>query len=417
MNRRTRYRAAVAAAIVVVLAGGACRGQDTGSPDLSRELDALYREYSAADSPALILLGRDIASIQRPSDPHDFALTLLQNIDRGLGGDAFGLEIAPYWLFAGRRLTYAADATRTVGQSLVRNLALSLAKSDNAAAAEQTELAVGLRTTLLAGRVVEPTPELLPSIKRKLADLIRIQAARAADDPAVRTARLARDLAQAQLIRGYAVLDSLADNLDPDDPLTPLMIQNQLDLLTGLQRVTLDRQSELREHEQRGYMSAAEDPSHLAAKHELERLFMALSRDRKGLRVDVAASAVWGFRDEIARTGKLDRWGGWLTAAHHLGPCDLMLVGRYQEDTRGDRTTWVWGERLYWQTDRMGFSIESLLDERRNHRYAGIVEYRARRDLWIHLTLGSDFERDRPGSLLAGLGLKWSHSRERILAP
>lgn len=179
----------------------------------------------------------------------------------------------------------------------------------------------------------------------------------------------------------------------------------------------LERQSELRELAELGYQDAAGDPTYLTAKRELERLFMALSRDRKGLRVDVAAGAVWGFQDEIARTGKLDRWSGWLTAAHHVGPCDLMLLGRYQEDLLGGSTTWVWGERLFWQTDRMGLSVESLLDEDRHHRYAGVFEYRAGTDLWIHLTLGSDFERDREGSLLAGLGVKWSHSRERILAP
>lgn len=410
-----KQQAAITILLVQLLSLGVAgaRAQDTGSAtDLSEALDLRYQEFSAPDSPAMILLNQDVTSIQRPVDPKDFALTFLQEAGEGLNADSFGLELAPYWLFGGDMLTYEEDLDRSLGESVLRNLTLSIARSELDSETNRTGLAFGLRTSLLSGKPREDAST-VAGAQSLLAEMGRLQLEHARQGAAVRALADTVAMAQAAMKNVLAEIVALEED-DIDDSAQAAefgVLEEKYETLAE----NVVEQVRRRKAAETEFMKEFEQSSGYAAKSaELEELLSGLAQDRVGLRLDLAAGAAWGFPDAVAAGGKLDQWGVWLTAAHEIGPCEFMLLGRYQEDIYGDDTTLVWGERLLWQTDKMGLSFEYLQDGDKDHRYAGIIEYMVRSDLWLNLTLGSDFERDAENSLLASLGVKWSLTEARV---
>src|SRR5437764_11125964 len=71
-------------------------------------------------SPAFTLLGIEPASVERPSSPSDFAVTLIDHAKDPASFKNFAIELGPYWLVRHPSLTWQDDIKRNFVQSIAR---------------------------------------------------------------------------------------------------------------------------------------------------------------------------------------------------------------------------------------------------------------------------------------------------------
>jgi hypothetical protein len=178
-----------------------------------------------------------------------------------------------------------------------------------------------------------------------------------------------------------------------------------------------------------GACAAVDDP--LACYRETEALRDSI---RTGIRepVGFVMQMSGGFSlDSPADDPGSARWrraGVWISPAYRTeGRLDLILVGRYQRDRgetaeTGTSELYDAGMRLSWRpSSAIALSAEALQRWVRGGpenttipRWGGLVEYRAREDMFVFYSFGRDFESpDREASpLFSSLGLSVGAGRK-----
>jgi hypothetical protein len=359
-------------------------------------------------SPAFVLLGVSPTDVYKPRTPADFAFTALSR-----AGDAtsipkdLAIEASPYWLRSHPELRWRDDTVRTLGQSLARSTGLSFATTALDAEGEpRTGVAVGLRTSLLSGRLTDSTRARL----RRVED-----AAHAQGQIFFQTRKRERELLNRALIDSIRTIDALtAGNLARRDSLREAARAHFAPLVAAF-----DTEIET-------------DPEYRRLIEAVRKRVTDFALQREGFFWDVAGGAVWQFAGERWDGGDLTKWGAWTTLAYEgavLGRWSPVITARYvRNDLVADRSGAVdIGGRLLRSADQYGVSVEYVnrrlvgsvpADAARNqYRLTGMVEYRVAADAWLLASFGRAYDApERRGNLVAQLGLSLAFSRDRYKA-
>jgi hypothetical protein len=315
-------------------------------------------------SPAFVILGIEPTSVERPSTPRAFALSLL-SAAQGEGGvlpENYAAEFAPYWMRAQPRLTFQEYFRPTMLQSLRQTFSVSLATNSVANGADSvTGVGVGVRFSPRAG---EPSDTLL------------------------------------KLVRAIRTADSVLVRLD--QAVSSAERRNDTIALDTLRPLALVREAEARA------LSAA---------------FRA-NDERVGLRLDFAGALAAFYPQNDFRAGQIGKTAFWGTLAYRLEQpgVDVIALGRWlRNDANEEQNVWDVGGRAVLLYDRFSGSVEWVarsasdasgpgpggqpaLDS--GNRVVGMLEYKATGDLFFSFSFGQDYpiEGDDRQPLVAILG-------------
>lgn len=340
-------------------------------------------------SPAFVILGISPTSIERPSTPSKFAISLANAFTSGSQAQlprTYALEVAPFWLASHPRLRAwmledaagRTDPLRTtpvskVLQNILHTFVLGVASADSAfkttgpqpADTSVFRLGMSVRASLLRGHWADGC---LASIERPLTDL---------------ATRIAGPLAEWIARNPNATNEELA-----------------------AEKTRIERQ----------VTADVNDPS--------GDCFSAYY----GWSLDVAAATVDRFPAQSFDGGQLAAHAWWVTFGYKDKLSRSLLavarVGREGAKGKrlGSRYTDV-GARVLLPQKEWAFSLEGVRrrlvepDSTSNlWRFTGGFDYKVSEGLWINSSFGRDYQAKRANSLVALLGLKWNLGTKSLAA-
>jgi hypothetical protein len=355
----------------------------------------------APSTPAFVLLGISPSDVARPQTPGDLALDLLNKSSAGSGlPQDIALEASPFWLVQHTRLTWRADTTRSIWDSMVRTLALSLGTKSNADdAAPSTGLGVGARTMLLSGRLSDTTVKLLGAVEASAA-------------------------AQGHTFNRYRKLET-----DRIDALMAAELRPCAAMPTVADRVKCAGEVAARHKPMRDSVtqSVLANPEYQREIAHAEKMIDEFSLVREGWFWEVAGGAAWDFANGAWANAKRARLGAWSTLSHEGGKLGdgttwtPILVGRYlKEDTTNSLSIADLGGRLVMSGPQYAVSAEFVgrfwsgtNAPKLQHRLSAMVEYKVRDDMWLFGAFGKDYADVAKDSFITRFGLSLSLKKER----
>jgi hypothetical protein len=304
-------------------------------------------------SPAFVILGVEPTSVERPTTPRAFALSLYSATESGGGviPDNYAAEFAPYWMRRQPQVTWE-DYFEKPGlvQALAQTFTVSVATRSLVAGGDSTTgIGIGLRASPLVGHA----------------------SARA---------------------------DSLAAVLD------------------SLQDLRLDLRDELRGARRAGdaarMATLQEGLDQNAASAQAVAQALQANDERVGLRLELAGALAGYYPGNDFGAGRVGGTGAWGTLAYRLeNPgIDLLAMGRFlRNGGAAEQNVWDVGGRAVLLYDRFSGSVEWVarsasdatgsgpggqapLDS--GNRVVGLLEYRATDDLFVSFSFGQDYPRE-----------------------
>lgn len=326
-------------------------------------------------SPAFVILGVEPTSVERPTTPRAFALSLYSGSQSGGGiiPENYAAELAPFWMRRQPQVTweeYFEDPT----PGLLQTFTISLAtRSMLVGTDSSTGVGLGLRASPIVGRA----------------------SARA---------------------------DSLAHHLDT--------LQNvRLDLLDSLRMARIANNTERIEFWQDSLNDNATAAQGVA--QELQA-----NDERVGLRLELAGAVSGHYPDNDFRAGKVGSAGAWGTLAYRPEnmSVDLLMVGRYlRNEGDAEQNVWDVGGRAVLLYNRFSGSVEWVVRSASDsegpgpggqpaldsgNRVVGLLEYRATDDLYVSFSFGQDYPRegDDRQPLVAILGGQFNFGSKPLIS-
>jgi hypothetical protein len=334
-------------------------------------------------SPAFTVMGLEPTSVERPSNPADLALAFLSQVeDPTIVPADFALEVSPYWLVRRPRLTWSADATRTVRESLMRTAAFSIGTGEvGTRSAPVRALAVGVRTSVLSGRLSAESRRQIEELEKRL---------------------------QAEATLGLRLMAAQLHELNQMLQAGEITKEQFTQLMATLQKATL-QSPEYRESVER---------------QAVEKLMQTFATVRDGFFLELAAAAVWRHPGAVWEQGQFDRWGVWATPSYTGRDAAVIGVFRYlsaDADAGTAEGVLDFGVRGIHFRDRYGMSLEYVRrtfrapDLASGYRLVANAEYAIADPIWLVVSFGRDHDTRREGSLIARIGLTISFRKERYL--
>ncbi|MFL5403711.1 MAG: hypothetical protein ACJ8BF_12925 [Gemmatimonadales bacterium] len=391
-------------------------------------------------SPAFVLLGAEPTSVERPSTPADFAVSVV-NASQNFSAlpKNFALEASPYWLAGHPTRRWQDDITRNIWQSLQRTFTVSAGTAQvGTELAPVTGVAISGRASLLSGRLSDKT----------IAALNRISLLAAQEQADLLVALNAAGLKWADLLLRMTQKDQPAFD---DYNLIQAGLAVIADSSQGNRRKTLDialdavgRQvARVRAMPHRvdsltlataaaeGLRVAFQD-GEIAAPEVSETARTALTKElqefasvREGLFVELAGGASLQAPSAAIDSAALDRWGGLLTLSYQLPQVSFIAVARYLDagNAPADDAFDV-GARVLFNRAAYALSLE-YVDRHLIHadsaprpwRLAGVFDYKVNSTVWLTGSFGRDYQSQRAGSLLAQLGVSLQFAKDRVALP
>jgi hypothetical protein len=282
-------------------------------------------------APAFALLGLTPISIERPSTPRAFAVSVLSATQRFSElPDSWALELAPYWLRPHPLLTYDAYYRPGVIDALMQTLSVSIATSARDTIRNTTDLGIGVRTQPLPGRESSQSIAIRQSLSGYQAKITRANIRR----------RIAERTNQVDSIQAYT--DTIALYADS------------------------------------ARIAAVELQSH---------------QERVGLFVELAGGWTARFPAESFKAGRTSTLGAWATLAYRWEKprFELVALGRFLDDRLdADEAKFESGARLLWELPRMMLSAEGVHRTQDGARIAANLEYRVSNSMFLYATYGRD---------------------------
>jgi hypothetical protein len=344
--------------------------------------------------PAFTLLGVTPTDIAQPSTPRALAVALLSVVQErrtGLLPSDFALEVAPYWLFDHPDLGFDEYTQPGVLQSMAQSMTVSVAAGraptsfDESVSVEATDLAVGVRTTIVSGRTGSSFDRVTSRMRvahTRGHVLVALQEALDPPDvalpPEMRQALEALQQTDVDLSPNqYAALlreieRALADGLTSDS--SAVRLRNVLDRLDGENTATIRRLS-----------------------LEMQRIHMR----RVGLVLEVAGGAVVRASDGLQTT--VIRSGAWMTSGVSGERATLIGLVRLLRDRPQnlavDRTLIDVGLKGTVSAGSLNIGTEGLVRTERSSvrrsrptwRLVATFDYRVSRDVSLSASFGKDY--------------------------
>ncbi|HZD03255.1 MAG TPA: hypothetical protein VE173_00005, partial [Longimicrobiales bacterium] len=150
-GRRSPVPVVVAAATALAMTFAPLAAQDVEVP--------AFNTLTNPPGPAWTLLGIEPSAVERPSTPTALGLSLLRTVeDAGGFPDQWAVELSPWWMLSRPDLEWSDDLERTVRESILRTLGVSVATARTETGDRPvTSLAVAVRLSFVSGRVPERT--------------------------------------------------------------------------------------------------------------------------------------------------------------------------------------------------------------------------------------------------------------------
>ncbi len=390
----TAIRLAILSALVVP---GMLSAQGSDAKDSVPDVASLR----APSTPAFVLLGVSPSDVARPQTPGDLALNLLNKSSAGNGlPQDIALEASPFWLVRHTRLTWRADATRSLWESILRTFALSLGTKTNGDDAKpSTGLGVGARTMLLSGQLSDTTMKVLGEVEANAAAMGHIFNRYRKPE----TDRI--DALMAAELRPCATMPNVADRVN-------------------CAREVVAKYQPMRDSVTQSVLANPEYQREIA---DAEKMIDAFSLVREGWFWEVAGGAAWDFANGAWANANRARLGAWTTLSHEGGKLGdgttwtPILVGRYlKEDTTNSLSIADLGGRLVMSGPQYAVSAEFVgrfwsgtNAPKSQHRLSAMVEYKVRDDMWLFGAFGKDYADAAKDSFITRFGLSFSLKKER----
>jgi hypothetical protein len=344
-------------------------------------------------SPAFVLLGVEPTSVERPNTPSELGVSVISSTNQLTSLPRnFALEASPFWLAPHPTLTWRDDATRTIGQSILRTATLSVATAPRGSGPSAvTGLSLGARMSLVSGQMSGESRARLEQLETQLGILAK-----------------------------SLTLIMQGPRQQADSEFTAALKQSAGD--------TAKLGAAARRHEQAialAAQAAAQDPRYAATKKQIDDEFQGVAVQREGLSVELAGGAVWDAPSQAFDSVRFRGWGAWLTPSYQGAQWSIVGVGRYLAvDTTGGFNTVDFGGRLIHTGRSLAVSAE-YVDRHflgsgappHQYRLAGEIEYQVREGVWVTGTFGRGYDTKTPGSLLAQLGVSFDFNRRRYTLP
>jgi hypothetical protein len=341
-------------------------------------------------------MGIEPASVERPGSVTDLAVALLnrsENLSQ-FPGD-LSMEVAPYWIFAGRNIRYEEYANpKSMLSSILQTLSVSLASSSRTDTDSLAKfLALGIRFSPMSGNI-DPTFDnyatRLDSLYVRLGEINSELALRGMErkttDSALQT--LKRQLATA------------------DEALIPV-------IETQLARRNTQIENDVKEEVWEEFNQPIEAAQELASSLRFRRL---------GWKWDIAGGFMSRFPFDNFDNSQLDKWGIWTTAGREWTRHGLLGVARYiGHRANSDSSSIDLGARaIYDNAKKLSFSIEAIYrkfpgldNENTRWRAALLLDYAIAKNKAITFTFGRDFGGRRSGNLISLIGLVFGFGSDR----
>ncbi len=402
-------------------------GAETTSVDLNLMV--------APSSPAFTLLGSEPASVPRPTQAVDLAITIL-NETAGLTTlpNDFSVEFAPYWIFGGRQDFSEWSANKFSPANMGRSTRFSLGTRsrtdtifsealDEFTTMQSTSLGVGLTVTILPGKLDTTTTEYVDWYKS-----------------ATRTMMVAHDSLSAHLTEALeddAIYKAINDRIKAlNRDMRP--IEEPLDTAGAANRATLEADSALMEkqrqllHKEKALRVKALADNILedgvALLEQLRKQVAKQPMHRVGATADVAGGIVVDFPGRVVQEGRLSRWGAWVTVGWSGPRLTGLLLGRaLGNDQTSDNVSYDLGGRIILDNyKKVSFSVEGVHRNFPNReddmgldkstwRVAFQADYAIGKNNSISVTLGRDFSGERSGNLISLVNLVMGFGSNRSI--
>ncbi len=360
---------------------------------------------------AFSLMGIESAVIERPGNISDLTLALVRQTDsfQSFPGD-FGLELSPFWLFAGKKITYdsyaeAGRLSTVIPQTLTVSVAMS-GRTGEDGEAGIVSVGTGVRLSLLRGSI---DPEFakhrenmdsLMQILGVLNDVIMDEwSRRINDDEEIET--LLNSLAEAD--------PAIRDVIEP--AITAQIAAREREIRTEVER-------ELRTE----YSNETE---------RVRRIVSEIRVRRIGWKLDLAGGLSAQFPDRKFDDSAIDRWGFWVSGGYEWSGAALIGIVRVL-DTRTGSTAFHEGReldgglRLFIDAgEKFGLSVEGLYrtginngNSRTDWRGTLSADYMIARNMLLSFTFGKDFADRLDRDLLALINISFGFGTDRpVISP
>ncbi|GAB4376166.1 MAG: hypothetical protein Kow0042_22200 [Calditrichia bacterium] len=396
-------------------------------------------DLRAPVSPAFVLLGIEPTAVEQPVTPKALALSLVNALPRqGIIPADYALEVAPYWLVSHPKLTFEKYYHAGFQQTVIQNLSFSLAtrKSsvDKDTAFTGTEMGLGFRTLLVAGR-----PGSRLAILKKSLALGHL----AAD--LVNTISLLGPLPQSP-----AEIAERVENVIAQLKASPEKLQ-----ISGIDSteaaVVIDQAREIvMELLDETIVELQEGGREVSVEVILDRLVVNIlkryarevalkiqkeDKNRMGFQLEAAGAATWLFPDDDFEENELTRLGLWLTPTYRRENPALTGLGVIRfiwDNQRGGSDFLDIGGRILWQNSKMSIGLEYInrtefLPDGKDQfprtflftsssRICSTLEYALRNNLYLTFSFGEHFKKKNAqgGNLIAQLGVNFGFGQQTL---
>lgn len=350
---------------------------------------------TAPASPGFVLLGRELASVERPTTISDFAVNVLTHTNNlTTFPKDYSVEIAPWWLLFSSGITYEDYIADEPFSNIPQTFSLSLTNTSDSGI---TSLAGGVRFSILQGEVDPAFNDYAAKLENLYKELGNLNSL-------VHDGRLRR-------IGDDSVINQLYASLANMDTAIAVVMAPVIEAQIAIREEEINRQIEdsIRTH----YRSMIDRIRNVVADLRIRRI---------GWKLDIAGGVAYDFPANNFDNGFLKRWGFWLTPGYEGNTFGMLGVLRILTNAKeSDQYSLdIGGRGIYDDSKSFSASIEgvyrkyhNLMNNDHQWRVALIVDYAISPNKVVSLTYGRNFEGVQSGNVIAALNLLFGFGSTR----
>ena len=405
----------------VVSAGALIATLTTGRTLIAQEV-VTADDLKAPSSPAVAILGTAPTTVELPDSPRALVFNLASTVaDSGGIPQNYAAQVAPYWLRSHPGLLFNSYVNPSMGQSIVRSFAVSVATADwkigsgSNATDLGSRLALGVSAVILPGHVDRALSELAAELTQIDTDL-EVAARQRDDDPRL------QNLASQQR--------ELADRIKNEtDPTRLVELSRQLaDTKTTSATITADLDAQIAKIERTA--------------REKTLQIQTLNVQRVGAQAVIAGAWSWQIPNDVFGDTHGEKSALWVTPSYRMcviscsknddpgkrNYFDALGVLRYLRDQTQSANGFDLGGRALWEITHT-FAVSGEVVKRwweeasvnqGSTRAVGVFEARLADKAYLFVSFGrgfTDVETNRTLVSLIGLNIGFGEKPVIPIAP
>jgi hypothetical protein len=353
----------------------------------------------APSSPGASLIGISPASIQRPTDPSAFSVSLL-NATNNLTTipNSYAVDFAPAWLFAGQHISFSDFQSDNISKNIWQSLDISVAYKnvkDSLTNNTNTTMGIAFKVSFFRGKINSKALKLVNQSYSLISNLLALQITE-----------------RENYIKTHPEYLQMNRNMHTYSDSVKKIVQAKL------------------QHIRDSLNSVVAEKSAMAKNtlDSVKKIGETIDFTRYGWKLDLAGGMSYYFPNQVYSNGTLNNAGFWLTGGYEDEDAHVSFLGiaRYlynakeayanPEDilSQNSLSTFDTGMRLLFNSKNNKFSFGGELIYRNilnasvttsSYRYAINTDYEVGKNQIISFVFGRDFNGaiNKSGNLLAAL--------------